>query len=320
MRIPGGIAFLAAIGLAIAGGGGTAAGADSLAVARLDARFPRGVDGGSLPGRIDLSVDFSTTAASTGFDPAKDNLRVLVGPVVLIKGPAFPGRTRVGRHGSWDVAIKVRGAYDGAGHADFRMTRASGRVEVKARGVDLLPLLAAGPSGIRVAIEVGSEVFETTLDLDGTDDRRWVLPGPDFVPPDPGILDGAAFTWTPVLAGGTLAILPSQRLVIRDQASFDAVLFSMFGGPVPAAFAFEPVDFSKEMVLGAVEPAALPGRSVLGITNIVLGPSGLSVGLRICQSVPGVDMPPVSVFAFARVTRGDWPVAFYKTTVPVCYD
>ena len=318
MRIPGGIAFLAAIGIAITGGGATAAGADSLAVARLDVRFSRTSDG-PLPVRIDLSADFSTTVASTGFDPATDHLRVVVGPVVLVEGPAFPDRTRIGRRGAWDVAIKVRGAYGGSGRADFRLIRASGRVEVRARGVDLLPLLAAGPSGIRVAIEFGSEVFETTLDLDGKDARRWILPGPDFIPPPPST-GGEGLTWAFHCGGGVSWTLPSRTYVLRDPAALDTALREIFGGPPPTSLQVPAVDFEKNMLVGAVEPAALPGRSILGITNIVLGPSGLSVGLRFCQSVPGVDIPPVSVFAFARVTRGDWPVAFYKTTVPVCYD
>ncbi len=253
---------------------GGAAG-DTLSVIGLTVRFPapaRGARTGASGGRIDLQGDFTADTTLRAFRPASDSLEVSVGNYRLLEGPAFPGRTKFAPRGRWTVAVRSRDPYGRGSAVTFRLDPANGNFSLKARGVDLAGLAAAGPAAVPVEIRVGLSTFRVEATLQAEGERRWVLalpaagsdvplPGTGDPPPD-----GQPLGWRHLVGYGGVGTPPwgDHTRIYRDQASFNAGLKSLGLAPT------WPLDFTTRQVVGiflGVRPSQSYGPQVTDVRS-----------------------------------------------------
>lgn len=316
-RLPAVALALASLGLAPAA---------SLGVLEATVRFP------ASGGVLSLEGDLLAPPALATLDPREGALRVALGPVVLLDGPAPAEGTRFRRLASGDWILRVRNAFEGRGSLTLRMSPGSGRFRLAARGFDATALRDAGPDGVLASVSIDGEAQEKPVDFTEKSPRRWtfthVTPprggggggsggGEDFPPPL-----GA----TIVAQGLDSGITTFRFEVVLDQAAWDALWLQHTGGGTGPSTPAPAVDFSTEMVIGvwlgnrptggyAARIEAVVPAQILGAPG---APAGVAVSIREDQPNPKavVTQAVTRPFHIVRAPRA-LGGAMYELTVRV---
>ena len=232
--------------LSAAVGPGGAAVAPALTVIRSDVRFAGDGDDAS---RVVLEGDLTVGPGLASVNPVSDAIRVTLGPVVLLDGPAPEDGARV-RVTEDQWRLDLRGAPGNPGRVSLRLSPVSGRFTLKAKGVAAAALREAGPAGIAVVLVAGGETYASSGDFEEKDEQRWCyrMPAGSGRPPPGGggggggTLPGGLVT---VDQGDSSGITAMRFEVVRDDAAWSSLWREHAGTGTPPS-----VDFSKEMIVG----------------------------------------------------------------------
>ncbi len=288
-----------------------AAAAPGLAVTRAEVRFAPG-DG--VAASLLLRGDLTAGPSLATFHPTVDPFRLVVGPLVLLEGPPWPGgsRYRATRTG-W--RLDLRGPFRGRGRATIRLSPSTGRFTVEARGFDGGALRNAGPADVSVEWRSGEETYAAAVDFTVAGPRRWIHVARIPVGPPPGGGAGGGGGGGPPPAPGGLAtiaqggqsLITSFRFeVVRDAPAWASLWQQHGGAGSPPA-----VDFSSEMVVGVW----LGARPTGGYSAIIVQVSSSTA--VIIEDQPGWT-PVAQVvsypFHIVRAPRVEGPITYELVT------
>lgn len=217
-----------------------------LDVRRARLRFAERRSDGAARHTLKLRAKAASTAQWRIFDPEFHDLAVTLGQRVVILHLRGPVDEEVSSRRRGKLVVKGNSP---AGRFRLRLDPDSGRVDLRIDRGELSDLRTAGPAGVRIALTVGEEAVEQTVDLDGTVRRRterWSLRGRTA-----GV--------GPPLALGPMRLLPSRAhdqstllsetvRIARTQEEWDALWREL--DPAGVGFASKPTaDFDTEMIV-----------------------------------------------------------------------
>lgn len=273
-------------------------------------------------GRKSASLRASTVLRSDelveAFDPSTDPLEIRFGNVPIVSLPDAAARVSSRVDGRGYTRVRVRRPFGGRGAVDLRILPGSGWVDVRARGLDLEAVRAAGPLGVSMSIRLGGAEAATAIDFSERGRRRWefllALPGP--VPPGGGSGGGGIPPGLPppppdttplritILSQGQGSLYPASAssvgwVVCRSPSELAAMWAKHAPGTQPPT-----VDFAVEVVVGW-----FGGNPSLWHTVYASWAERLNGGIQVHMYMhgnQGVTAPGThSIF---RLTRSDGPI------------